>query len=128
MSLEVQNRGYKYFLNLKNKAKNARKEKMIFFSSFKTKLNPMSLEVQNRELQIFFQPQKQSKKRKKRKNDILFQILSLDPLTLERFLTHFEQKTFFFVGAKNKKTITFLQNLPNFCVRNRQNLWKKISD
>jgi hypothetical protein len=49
----------------------------------------MSLEVQNRELQLFFnlksKATKDAKNARKRKNDILFQILSLDPLTLETF-------------------------------------------
>jgi hypothetical protein len=88
----------------------------------------MSVEVQNRELQMYVfstsKAKQQSRKHKKRKNDILFQILSLDSLTLETFLTHFEQKAFILEAKKKEKLVsftiktTFLQNLPNFCVRN----------
>jgi hypothetical protein len=70
------------------------------FFWFKTKLNVfMSLEVKNREPKKFFELQKQrnkAKKCKKKKNDILFQILFLDPPLLTTivscsFLIHFER-------------------------------------
>jgi hypothetical protein len=50
----------------------------------------MLLEAQNRELQMLFEPQKQTKECKKKKNDILSQILSLNPLYFQQlYFVHF---------------------------------------
>jgi hypothetical protein len=53
----------------------------------------MSLEGKNKELHMFFEPQKQRNKAEnaqKRKNDILSQILFLNPLYVQQlYLAHF---------------------------------------
>jgi hypothetical protein len=106
------------------------------FPCFRIKLKvflKMSLEVQNKELQMFFQTSKseatKQKKRKKKKRMIFcFQILSLDPLTLtlETFVTHFEQKAFLFLGLKRKEKINQFYNQNHISPKSSQFLCEKL--